>query len=145
MALVTIGPNSVSDVLITFTGLTSKSYAEHISSFSPRCFAQEFDTTVLNDEPQGSTDIGASRCIVPFAGIAKQGIGVITGTPIAPIGRLFANPRNCDTTWQFDTGCTIVGSFHYQDVTVNRVAGTVGTFAGIASNAGTFVITWDES
>lgn len=145
MTLVTIGPNSDTDVLITLPTLTSKSYAEHFSSFIPRCFAPEFDTTVFADEPQGSVDVGASRCVVPFGGVAKQGIGTITGTPIAPLGRLLANPRNCATTWQIDAGCTIIGNFHYNDVTVPRVANVVSTFAGIATNAGTYVIAWDES
>lgn len=138
MALTLINRNSAADVTMTLPGGSALSYKAQFSRFDMRAATPEIDVTTFAGEVSGEYDQGATRYTVTFAGITKKG----TDTGGAVTGSLLANPAGVTSIWQWDTGCTVSGSFNFTDFTSSRVAGGTSVFAGTATGTGTVTIAW---
>jgi hypothetical protein len=141
MALTLINRNSAADVTLTFAGSSALTYKAQFSRFDMRAASPEIDVTTFAGEVSGEFDQGATRYTCTFAGITKKGIatgGAVTGT-------LLGNPLGVTSVWQWDTGCTVSGSFNFTDFTSSRVAGGTSVFAGTATGTSTITIAWVAS
>lgn len=139
MALSLINRLSAGDVTLTLPASSALSFKEHFARFDVDATTPEIDVTTLAGEVNGEFDQGSSIVTIDFVIVVKKGVA---STGFGLTGALLANPPGVAGTFKFDTGCTIAGTWNFNNCRASRPAGQTAIATGRARATGAVTIAW---
>ncbi len=116
--------------------IAGKSYRTIFSDVAVDATTDQIDSSVFASEPDGEFEPGSTRLILTLAGLLKKG-GEVSGPLIPP-------PQNQAIEVQYDTDCTINGTFNFRRATARRTVLQNAILSGEAVSTGTFLVAWDQ-
>jgi hypothetical protein len=131
------GQNNAGQATISLTipaGGSATQWECIFSSMELTADTQEFDASTFCSEPQEETEPGNTIYTMSLVGLLKKGRAIIA--------TLLANPRLAPGTFTFATGCSIAGTWNFNNTIARRVANQNAILSTRCRSSGTVTLAW---
>lgn len=140
MALTLVNRLSAGDVTLTLPSGSPLSYKAQFARFDVDATTPEIDVTTFAGEANGEFDQGSSNVMIDYVLVNKKGTLASNGSAI--VGVLLGNVPGVVGVFQFDTGCSVAGTFNFNSTRASRPAGGTSISTGRARATGAVTISW---